>query len=421
MLPLNKLRDWGLLVVGMMTLGACDTLSSLRQGSQERQTESVKTTSEVADTMESGSEEPVSLDSASIRQLQSRLAKLGYEPGPDDGIIGPKTTKAIKRYQTANQMPATGQVTSGFLRHLQRRTKPGEKKTDSSKSAIGSVIFPKYQLGAKFLYSNGRVETVSRVKPGEVQWKRDNGTTYTTSENFLLPWSYWITPGELGTAKISKDAHRLWPGRTGAKVSFSARIAVQRKDDVDSTQKRVEDWSCRNDGRRELKVQAGTFDTVVLICRLNEPPNSHSLKPLKRTWYYSQKLHHFVRFVESDLQGVTHETVDLVAIQPGTVGWPPIIRAGLMRTISHSLETAEAGSRISWTSSGVEVQVKIEPQSRFVSADGRPCRRYVQVWSKGDRHMYFPAVACKSRFGGWQIPGIESPAIVSLIASGDTL
>src|SRR4030095_17074120 len=33
-----------------------------------------------------------------VRELQEALAKSGYDPGPIDGIMGPRTTDALRKY-----------------------------------------------------------------------------------------------------------------------------------------------------------------------------------------------------------------------------------------------------------------------------------------------------------------------------------
>ena len=44
-----------------------------------------------------------------VQALQSTLRRLGYYPGPVDGIFGPETQHAVQSYQSANQLPPTGQ------------------------------------------------------------------------------------------------------------------------------------------------------------------------------------------------------------------------------------------------------------------------------------------------------------------------
>ena len=61
----------------------------------------------------------VKLDRPAVRRLQTRLSKLGYSVGPADGIMGAKTTRAIKKYQSAHNLPATGRTSLKFLEHLE--------------------------------------------------------------------------------------------------------------------------------------------------------------------------------------------------------------------------------------------------------------------------------------------------------------
>ena len=52
-----------------------------------------------------------------IMMMQRALKEAGYNPGPIDGIIGPKTKTAIRKYQKANGL-ATGAITLETLRSL---------------------------------------------------------------------------------------------------------------------------------------------------------------------------------------------------------------------------------------------------------------------------------------------------------------
>jgi len=51
--------------------------------------------------------------------VQQSLAKLGYYHGSIDGIVGPETRKAIRRFQSADNLPLTGQIDSQTLKALQ--------------------------------------------------------------------------------------------------------------------------------------------------------------------------------------------------------------------------------------------------------------------------------------------------------------
>jgi hypothetical protein len=41
--------------------------------------------------------------------IQSSLNHLGYDVGPPDGVMGPRTAEAISQYQDANRLPVDGQ------------------------------------------------------------------------------------------------------------------------------------------------------------------------------------------------------------------------------------------------------------------------------------------------------------------------
>ncbi|TFF27146.1 hypothetical protein E3C22_01305 [Jiella endophytica] len=56
-----------------------------------------------------------------IRNIQAILIKLGYEPGAPDGVIGTKTTDAIKAFQKDSGLEATGKVDETLIRKLLER------------------------------------------------------------------------------------------------------------------------------------------------------------------------------------------------------------------------------------------------------------------------------------------------------------
>lgn len=57
--------------------------------------------------------EPMSRDE--IRRVQELLAEGGFNPGPLDGIVGPRTEGAVRRFEEAQELAVTGAVTQGLL------------------------------------------------------------------------------------------------------------------------------------------------------------------------------------------------------------------------------------------------------------------------------------------------------------------
>ena len=54
----------------------------------------------------------------SVRDVQLKLARLGYYQGSIDGIAGPLTREAVKAYQHDYNLSVTGTITSGMLAQL---------------------------------------------------------------------------------------------------------------------------------------------------------------------------------------------------------------------------------------------------------------------------------------------------------------
>jgi peptidoglycan hydrolase-like protein with peptidoglycan-binding domain len=65
-----------------------------------------------------------------VRIVQQELNARGYDAGPADGVLGPKTRSAIRTYQSDAGEPVTGQVTAALVDRLQsgngHRDRPGD-------------------------------------------------------------------------------------------------------------------------------------------------------------------------------------------------------------------------------------------------------------------------------------------------------
>ncbi|PLX37508.1 MAG: hypothetical protein C0606_04180 [Hyphomicrobiales bacterium] len=57
-----------------------------------------------------------------IQQAQTLLAQLGYDPGPADGVPGPRTRDAVKAFQKAIGANATGRVDGALLQQMSKQT-----------------------------------------------------------------------------------------------------------------------------------------------------------------------------------------------------------------------------------------------------------------------------------------------------------
>ena len=89
----------------------------------------------------------VEANSAIVREIQFMLLRLGMDPGPIDGVAGPQTLRAARKFQTQSGLPVADLVTDGkisavFLARLRaeasRAILGGEKKPEVSPDAVTS-------------------------------------------------------------------------------------------------------------------------------------------------------------------------------------------------------------------------------------------------------------------------------------------
>ena len=65
---------------------------------------------------------PVSGDKSTVIGIQKGLLDLDYNPGPVDGINGPKTQKAIRQYQKDHGLMVDGQATPALMEHINQKS-----------------------------------------------------------------------------------------------------------------------------------------------------------------------------------------------------------------------------------------------------------------------------------------------------------
>ena len=83
---------------------------------------------------------PMATGSEETRRVQQALKAKNYDPGPIDGRMGPKTQGALKDFQQASGLKATGQLDSQTAEKLgvaktTAATKPEKMETKSKEPA----------------------------------------------------------------------------------------------------------------------------------------------------------------------------------------------------------------------------------------------------------------------------------------------
>ncbi len=74
-----------------------------------------------------------------VATAQGLLNELGYKLGSADGVAGPKTTRAVRRFQKSHKLRVTGRITPALIAALQRKiARRGTGRSLASQSAGGA-------------------------------------------------------------------------------------------------------------------------------------------------------------------------------------------------------------------------------------------------------------------------------------------
>jgi len=122
-----------------------------------------------------------------IALVQSILTARGYKPGPADGKMGPRTSRAISGYQRDNGLPIDGTATSTLIRHMQGQPEVAPQVV-AVEAAIPSGLYP---IDTRFVYSGVEIHSVIGVEGGRVSWETNIGDHYVTGPHFGLPQMEW--------------------------------------------------------------------------------------------------------------------------------------------------------------------------------------------------------------------------------------
>lgn len=340
-----------------------------------------------------------------VLMLQSQLRARGYDPGPLDGLLGPRTRAAMTAYARDAGLPVTpGGISKRLLAELDVTASgdPGRRTDQTMAPLPPGDVPPAYRPGDAYVYSDGRVEIVDAVDGDMVAWRGQDDSGFRASRNFVLPRVFWRTGTRIGMRRLSAAPDILWPLTVGRRASFTADAVLMRDSDRQDRTAWRETWDCEVAGIETVDVPAGRFDTFRVVCFRQVRPRGVAWR---RVWHYAPAVRHYIRRIDSHSDGSPPRVVDLVAVRLGGAGWPPAARTGLSWALADGLENRPDGESFTWQSSGVDGVVRIEIGTTSRDAAGATCRSYAQVLTEPGGERRYPGFVCRGPSGGWNAPG----------------
>jgi hypothetical protein len=100
---------------------------------------------------------------ATVKNVQQALKDKGVDPGPVDGVMGPETRAALKKYQSQQNLTADGRVGPKTLDSLGVK----EAEPDTQFKASGENVKHSYTKGGKDI-GKGSKDMADDMKDGHV-------------------------------------------------------------------------------------------------------------------------------------------------------------------------------------------------------------------------------------------------------------
>lgn len=114
--------------------------------------------------------------SRQIAKAQRLLARLGYRPGGADGIPGPSTRRAIRRFQERQSLPVNGRVTPGLIAELQRAATRERRNASPAMAKLKAWIEQNTARASEFHEQNQKIhaQLSARCAASRDDWIRNS-------------------------------------------------------------------------------------------------------------------------------------------------------------------------------------------------------------------------------------------------------
>lgn len=256
---------------------------------------------------------------------------------------------------------------------------------------------PQLAVGDEFEFDDGRVERVTALSGGQVQWRGLDGFAYRTFSDVLAPRLAWSDGARHGDRRFLTSAPSLFPLSVGSAATFNTERRVT--DGRTGTASTVaETWHCRADGTAHIATRAGEFDTFRVDCALATEPPAPSLT---RSFYYSPAINYFVRRDDRMANGAA-TSITLTTFTTAEPALPADAERERSAAVQSALERAPSGQTMSWHDVAHGVSGTVSPDRTIRSARRGWCRGYVEAIEADARRYRFERLACRAEGGLWR-------------------
>jgi surface antigen len=256
---------------------------------------------------------------------------------------------------------------------------------------------PHLAVGDTFAFDDGRMERVTALSAGTVQWHGQDDFAYTTFVDVLAPRIAWHGGTVRGERRFAASPTSIFPLSAGRVVVFDAeRRLADSGTGVATTV--AETWSCRTNGTARIATPAGTFDTFRVDCTLTTQPLTPALT---RSFYYAPAVNYFVRR-DDETENGTVTSISLTGFATAEPALPAETERLRSAARQSALESTPSGQALPWRDDVGGMSGTVRPTRTMQSSHRGWCRSYAEEIEANARRYRFERLACRVGKKAWQ-------------------
>lgn len=283
----------------------------------------------------------------------------------------------------------------------------GDRGAPQEEAALRAAELPaaarRHRVGDRFLYSDETIHEVVEVEGQVVAWGEGDERLRVASFNPVFPAWREDSRRYARVAEIGGDAPAgLWP--LGGQPRQAYNVVVLRTDrESGETRRFGSRLECDSPAPVTVEGPLGAYAAVPVTCRYFSGRRLNQSRV--RRYDMVPELGHWVRHVETELDGAVRIERELVGIEPGS--WlEPAARRRLGEQLRTVLETRPSGEPVAFADGRSGLEGLIMATATFadpVEID-RLCRSYTLSIADGDGTATdYPGRSCRAA-EGWSLP-----------------